>query len=1171
MCGIIAVLRRPSDRPIPGLTGLEADLGLARGHLESARALLESSGLESSGGALDASAEIRLAAAHIGAVDQSLRGVPGALALLSDSIAAASLESMAISLSKNIVMLESILDAGLVDADHLEELNEALIEVKDAQWAVSSDRIKTARSIAGLLNGLDPATNHGAVAAMHSVQVALSAIDRLEVRGRDSAGLQLFVTNPALDLSAPDVLSLIEQRADERLYRSGAVCIVDGALVFVYKAAAEIGELGDNVAALRRSISEDALLHLAIMGASPQIAVLGHTRWASVGIISEANAHPLNNIEGIADSRVAGPYVAAAVNGDVDNFRELIEQNSLSIPAEITTDAKVIPALVSRAISASGTELTSDSDASGALISAFSKTVATFEGSMAIAAHSGTDPNQLLLALRGSGQALYIGLADDSYVVASEPYGVVEEASQYVRLDGETPSDLDNPEASRGQIVALDATQAGSLSGIRRFSYDGSVIEVGAEDLARAEVTTRDIDLGAFPHFLLKEISESPASFRKTLRAKLIERDGSLVVDVGNDALPDAIRERLSAGALRRVLVIGQGTAAVAGQSLAAALADLASSRLVVEALPATELSGFRLTEDMTETLVIAISQSGTTTDTNRTVDLARSRGAVVISIVNRRGSDLTDRSDGVLYTSDGRDVEMSVASTKAFYAQIAAGFLLAFAIASAVGADLGDRQEFLAALRDLPTAMEVVLSRRSAARVIAENFAPAKRYWAVVGNGRNRIAAQEIRIKLSELCYKSIACDATEDKKHIDLSAEPLILVCAAGLSGSIADDVAKELAIYRAHKATAIAFVNDGEERFGSAIATFPVPVTHPDLGFVLSAMAGHLFGYEAALAIDASAIPLRESRAAIEDAYVSSELIDQSGYSTLSETIGPLAERFFGMLRVGGYDGSLEAGTAVRLASLFRYATGIVPLDVFAVEWGIVGTPSVVIEWLTTALTLAIDELTRPIDAIKHQAKTVTVGISRSDDALLRAPLVQAVLAAGAARDTLGYRVLRTLVALDAAVERVEGSTRYRIDGDPASDNAVIAVVESAGIGATLTSRTERDPRLRGTKQLVAVEGEVTIARGRSDGRIVVIVPEVKGSDCVGLTLLHLELHEQLMPEVARGVLSGYRNRYAAIRSAVTETEPTFDDALLGGVSMADLLTVPVYTLADRWRER
>ena len=1170
MCGIIAVLRRPSNRPIPGLPGLEADLGLARGHLESAGTLLEARG-----SALEAAIEIRLASAHIGAVDQALRGVPGTLALLSDPIAAASLESMAKLLNKQVELLDLILDSGVIDADHLEEINEALIEAKDAQWAVSNDRINTARSISGLLGGLDPEMNPGAVAAMHSVQVALSAIDRLEVRGRDSAGLQLFVTNPALELTNPEVLALIAQRADDRLFRGGAVCSVDGALAFVYKAAAEIGELGDNVAALRASISSDDLLHAALKGEGARITVLGHTRWASVGIISEANAHPLNSIEssqggagvGAGDAGAGGPYIAAVLNGDVDNFRELIEQHTLSIPSEITTDAKVIPALVSRALNADFATGSSPD----LLVEAFSKTVSSFEGSMAIAAHSGADPNRLLLALRGSGQALYIGLADDSYVVASEPYGVVEEASQYIRLDGETPSDLDNPEASRGQIVVLDASLAGSLAGIERLSYDGSKIAVGASDLQRAEVTTRDIDRGDFPHFLLKEISESPASFRKTLRAKLIERDGLLCVDVGSEALPDAIRAQLSAGALRRVLVIGQGTAAVAGQSLAAALADLASSRLVVEALPATELSGFRLSEDMTETLVIAISQSGTTTDTNRTVDLVRSRGGVVISIVNRRGSDLTDRSDGVLYTSDGRDVEMSVASTKAFYAQIAAGFLLAFAIAEAAGAEIGDRQEFLTALRDLPAAMEVVLSRRDAARVIAENFAPAKRYWAVVGNGRNRIAAQEIRIKLSELCYKSIACDATEDKKHIDLSAEPLILVCAAGLRGSIADDVAKELSIYRAHKASAIAFVDDGEDRFSAAIATFAVPVTHPDLGFVLSAMAGHLFGYEAALAIDASAIPLRESRAAIEDAYGAAEQFDQSDYSRLGAKIAPLAERFFGLLRVGGYDGSLEAGTAVRLASLFRYATGMVPLDVFAIEWGIVGTPGVVIEALTTALTLAIDELTRPIDAIKHQAKTVTVGISRSDDALLRSPLVQAVLAAGAARDNLGYRVLRTLVALEAAVARVDGSTRYRIEGDPASDNAVIAVVERAGIGATFASRTEQDPRLRGTKQLVAVEGEVTIARGRSDGRIVVIVPEVKGADCVGLTLLHLELHEYLPPEIARGVLSGYRNRYTAIRSAVTETEPLFDDALLGDVAMADLLTVPVYTLADRWRER
>src|SRR5690606_23577656 len=192
--------------------------------------------------------------------------------------------------------------------------------------------------------------------------------------------------------------------------------------------------------------------------------------------------------------------------------------------------------------------------------------------------------------------------------------------------------------------------------------------------------------------------------------------------------------------------------------------------------------------------------------------------------IVNRRNSDLTDKADGVLYTSDGRDVEMSVASTKAFYAQIAAGFLLAIAIGDVVngGRDVTSpaRQQLLRALRDMPDAMVEVLGRRPAIADAARRHAPSRRYWAVVGNGANYIAAKELRIKLSELCYKSIAHDSTEDKKHIDLSSEPMILVCAAGLVGSTADDVAKEVAIYRAHKAAPVVVANEGETRFSAAL---------------------------------------------------------------------------------------------------------------------------------------------------------------------------------------------------------------------------------------------------------------------------------------------------------------------------------------------------------------
>src|SRR5207237_8567199 len=89
-----------------------------------------------------------------------------------------------------------------------------------------------------------------------------------------------------------------------------------------------------------------------------------------------------------------------------------------------------------------------------------------------------------------------------------------------------------------------------------------------------------------------------------------------------------------------------------------------------VAALAATQLSGFDLDDDMSDTAVVAVSQSGTTTDTNRTVDLVRSRRATVVAIVNRRNSDLVEKADGVIYTSDGRDGEMSVPSPKASCAQ---------------------------------------------------------------------------------------------------------------------------------------------------------------------------------------------------------------------------------------------------------------------------------------------------------------------------------------------------------------------------------------------------------------------------------------------------------------------------------------------------------------------
>ena len=1136
MCGIIAVVRHPARRDPPDPEWLESELRTAWTSL-SVDVRPPFAGLTD-------------AASGLEAVDASLRGSRGVAALLADSSLESSIRARMEAFETHIDELERWVDspgAGL-SGSALEEFNAALIRLKDVVWAIHRDRLRTAAAVADLL-GDD--RGRAAIEAFTSVQIALSAIDRLEVRGRDSAGLHLLVEGHGIDLDAPEVRDRLSERVVDPLFTSMAVRTPNGQLAFVYKAAAEIGELGDNTRTLRAAIRGDELLHRALASDTAQCLVLGHTRWASVGIISEANAHPLNHEE---PGREQAPYVTAALNGDVDNYAELRDEERLVIPPEITTDAKVIPTLVSRGVAA-GT----DPD------EAFRRTVARFEGSVAIAASTAERPDQLLLALRGSGQALYVGLAEDAYIVASEPYGLVEETSRYLRMDGETKG----PSGVEGQVVVLDRAGAGTLEGIRRISYDGSDLPVTQDDLSSAAITTRDIDRRDFPHFLLKEITEAPLSFRKTLRGKIDERDGELTVSLGAEVIPGPVAERLRDGSISRVVVIGQGTAAVAGQGIATFIARaLADLPITVDTMPATELSGFELHDDMSGVLVVAISQSGTTTDTNRTVDLVRARGAAVIAIVNRRNSDLVEKSDGVLYTSDGRDVEMSVPSTKAFYAQIAAGVLLSIGIADAAGAPVVDRTELLTALRELPNAMEQVIAKRDEIALAAHQHAPSRRHWAIVGNGPNRVAAEEIRIKLSELCYKSIACDATEDKKHIDLSSEPLILVCAAGLAGANADDVAKEVAIYRAHKAAPIVIADDDVSTFSSALVTIGVPAVPAPLAFVLSAMAGHLFGYEAALAIDALAVPFREARSAIEPVMSSTA---ENVLDELARTIEPVAARFFDDLRAGSYDGSLEASTAVRIASLLRYAIGLIPLDLYQLDYGRVGTPSVVVQDLTDALTSGIEELTRPIDAIKHQAKTVTVGISRSEEALVDVALIRELLATGTGRDRLSYRALRTLAALDPAVEEVTGYTRYRVEGSLADGTATIHVLDKGGSAAELTSRTERDPRLTGIKHRVAFEQEVTPARGARDGRTLVIVPETKEKQTTGLTLLHVRFKDRLPAAEMRKVLEGHRNRYAALRDAVTETEPRFDDSVLGDVPVIDLLDQPVHLLANHWRSR
>ena len=1121
MCGIVAVVYDASDVCAPNGLALVDEMSSALRMLtvEAART--------------PRPAEVERVAGALARVDDQLRGIAGVRCLLDQSSIAESLAECSDAIERQIAALEAALQTRTTADDDVERLNAATIALKDAWWSISRDRLRFAAEV-GQLAG--PSTSSAARDAYAAIQVGLSALDRLELRGRDSVGLHVLVTGHALDFDDPATAAAIARRAGDSLFTSTAVRTPAGHLSIVYKHAAEIGGLGDNGRALRAAIAGDSLLFEALQTPTAHVVVVGHTRWASIGMINQANAHPLTSEELSADADSA--FVIAALNGDVDNYAELIERHGLNIAPEITTDAKVIPVLAGRR---AGMDV--------GIVDAFRHTVQEFEGSVAIAANFADEPGRVLLAQRGSGQSLLVGAVDGMTIVASELYGLVEHCRNYVRLEGNT-----------GEVVTIDSADAGRLLAMGRWAYDGSARPITDADVATASITTRDIDRRDHAHFLEKELHESPDSMQKTLRGRISTVAGRLRATLGDNVIPTALADGLADGRIRRIIVIGQGTAAVAGRAVAAAVQDAFSvDRVQVVATTASELSGFRLVPDMSDTLVIAISQSGTTTDTNRAVDIVRRRGAVVVAIVNRRGSDLTQKADGVLYTADGRDIEMSVASTKAFYAQIAAGTLLARALARAADRhDDESEHELLTGLASFPDAMRRLLRDEEQVAALARRHAPLRASWAVVGSARNRIAAEEIRIKCSELTYRSISCDESSDKKHIDLSAEPLTLVCAAGMTGSAADDVAKEVEIFASHNGLPIVIATEGESRFGAAAGVVWVPRVHPELAFLLAAMAGHLFGYHAALAIDEEALPLKAARAAIEECAAANDREPIAMLGDLAEAIGPAMDDFMSRLSAGRYDGSLSASASARIAIAFH---AIATRSEGTLLSGGAG-PETAVNELASALTDGIDQVSRTIDTIRHQAKTVTVGTSRSDEEILTVPLVEALLQTGADRNSFSYNALRTVVALNPAISHVVGATRYAV-----ADQSV-AIVSRRGVSEGLHSRTDVDHQLLGTKLMVAEQQQVLAAVGRRDQRPFVLIPEVVDRKTIGLVLLHVEFREQLPAVEMSRVLDGYRDRLSGLRNAVTEVRRDFDESLLGALSPLSLLTEPVDSLAEQW---
>jgi len=1072
---------------------------------------------------------------------------------------------------------------GSIPTQNVELMAARIDKLKDIAWGIRAEILDNFEKIDALLNGSQKQPQPSVVSTFQKINTVLNSIDRLEVRGRDSAGISvMFVLDQAAydrfkqTIKEKNLETQLQERCTQKALANRGIGIhpiqkdTKGgpiAIAMTYKVANEVGSLGDNIVFLRRQIAHDLILQALAACPAQFDTVSAHTRWASVGAITEANCHPVDN-QTVGDPASNNGIIHTCLNGDIDNYQQLrreFEENGDQIPKEITTDTKIIPLVIQKYYQ-EGHEMEE----------AFRLAVNDFEGSHAISMHTDLDPGKIFLAQKGSGQALFVGIAENHYLPTSEVYGFVEETNRFIRLDGETVVEGKNG-PTQGQIFILNQQSAGGLEGIRAAFYDGTTLALSEKDIKHTEITSRDIDRQDYPHYFLKEISESPDSMDKTLlnRWKVDkENPGRYNISLDDTVMPPSLKKALIEDRIKRIFFIGQGTAGVAALACANILNHYMNNpSYQISALKASEFSGFQLNEhdaadSMQDALVIAISQSGTTTDTNRTVDMVKERGAYTLAIVNRRDSDITFKVNGVLYTSSGRDIEMSVASTKAFYSQIVAGAVLGLYIAA-----LKKRRnhEFVSneikQLLELPGHMRKILAAKDAIRDSAAKLAVTKTYWAAVGSGPNKASADEIRIKLSELCYKTISSDFVEDKKHIDLSSEPLIIVCAAGTRNTVIGDIIKDTAIFKAHKATPIVIADEGDDRFDlHADTVFHVPHVSEHLAPILNTLVGHIWGYYAALSINEGSRFLYRFQDEIKNSLDEYNSQGLDAYEILLQK--PFREKiaeFYNTFRKKRASNQFPTAIGLDIVSdltlLLKYLSGRLPVSDFDLDFNQKGTAVNMFNIFFSRLADGISAMARPVDAIKHQAKTVTVGTSRIIERI-EGVLFDTLTDENFAISQLTNTNIIVLKNLQAVIDRIEGSVLYRIDGlsllgEPA-DDTTIQVLKKGGDIADVPSRVESDNRLKGTKRIIIRQGNVYIGKGRRDERSILVVPILSASvdspnKIEFLLLLHVSFKQQVALANKIKALGG---KYEHLKNIVQENSIAWQDRYLETVEIDEL---------------
>jgi glucosamine--fructose-6-phosphate aminotransferase (isomerizing) len=495
---------------------------------------------------------------------------------------------------------------------------------------------------------------------------------------------------------------------------------------------------------------------------------IGHTRWATHGRVTEANAHPHWD---------TSERFHIVLNGIVENWTELRDRLKAE-GAEFTseTDAEVVAHLIAshwereRAARAS-------TGSPGDLLEAVRLAYNELRGHYAFVAMSLDEPGVLVGARKEC--PLVVGLGDgESFIASAIPAFMSETRNVQLVHDGE--------------IVAV--TPAGS----RFLSPDGTPIE---REVERVDWNDEQAEKGGYETFMLKEIHEQADAVAETIAGR-IDQDGVALEQLGS--ISDEFLKDV-----RRVVIVGCGTAYHAG--LVGRYAIEWWSRLPVEMDIASE---FRYRNPVLDErdLVIGISQSGETADTLAAMRLARERGAKVLAVTNFQGSQATRDSDGVLFTRAG--LEIGVAATKTFVAQVAAMYMFALKLAQLRGTLEPEVVSALCReLRAMPRSVGTLLEDvDDHVRAVAEHWKDAG-FFLYLGRHVGLPICLEGALKLKEVSYIPTDAYAAGEMKHgpIALLDEQTPVVCVA-TDSPVLDKVLSNIAEVRARGAHVIAVATEG-----------------------------------------------------------------------------------------------------------------------------------------------------------------------------------------------------------------------------------------------------------------------------------------------------------------------------------------------------------------------